>query len=143
MTMKIKYVTMMLRALILVLFIAGMAMLGELVFVYGMRLFGHPVYFTSFFAVGFFSCFVGFLPTLPSPSRISSMPIGVGGRVVLLIEITLAVALAIFASSKFMAYEHVVVPIDLAFAAYAYGLILVATLIANFGRLRREISASD
>jgi hypothetical protein len=42
-----------------------------------------------------------------------------------------------------MAWRHIVMPVEIWFAAYAYVLILVVMLIANFGRLKREISTSN
>jgi hypothetical protein len=142
MIMKERNGTLVARAFVLAVFILTVALMAELGFVYGMRLFAHSVSFTSFFAVCFFPGLSGFAPTLPSPSRLSFRPVGLWGRILLLIEFTIFVAVAIFASSQLMVYKHVAVPVDLTFAAYAYVLVLVVTLVANFGRLRREIAAS-
>jgi hypothetical protein len=135
--------TLLLRAFLLALVTAILAIAAESIFVFAMRLSGHHVLFTSFWALVLFAVLMAFMPVWPSPSRISSTPIGLGGRVLLLIEFTIFVAAAIFASAKFMAYQHVVVPVEIWFAAYAYGLVLVVMLFANFSRLRREISASN
>ena len=131
------------RTFLLAVFVATVALIGEAFVVFAMRLLVHPVLFTSFWALGLFCGMMGFLPSQLSPSRISSAPIGFAGRVLLVIETGAFVAVAMFASSRFMAFRHIVIPVEIWFAAYAYGLILVVMLIANFGRLRREASASN
>lgn len=136
------YISLLTRAFLLAVFLAVVTVAGELLFVFLARQMHPGMPFTSFYAVVLFAIGAGFMPVWPSPSRISSTPISLLGRLLLLIEFTIFVAVAIFASVKFMAYEHVIVPIDTWFAAYAYVLILVVMLVANFGRLRREISAS-
>ncbi|HWB44515.1 MAG TPA: hypothetical protein VG900_03675 [Hyphomicrobiaceae bacterium] len=124
-------------------YIGSLALTGEVFVVLGMRWIGHPVLFTSFWALSMFSGMVGFLPSQPSPSRISTAPIGLAGRALLVIETGAFVAGAMFASSRFMAWRHIVMPVEIWFAAYAYVLILVVMLFANFSRLRREITASN
>src|SRR5215469_16614196 len=136
------YIVLMTRAFLLAIFVAAVALIAELFFVFVMKTTAHPAYVTSFGALVLFATMMGFLPGWPSPSRISQTPISLLGRVVLLVEFTALVAVAMFASSRFMALRHIVVPVEIWFAAYAYVLILVVMLIANFGRLRREISTS-
>lgn len=138
MIMNETHIAVILRGLLLALAVGTGALFGELIFVYGMRLFGHQAAFTSFFAVCLFSGLSGFIPVLPSPSLLSSAPIGLFVRFALLIEFTLLVMAAIVVSSKFMAENHIVISIDIWFAAYAYVLVLVIMLVANFGRLRHE-----
>lgn len=131
------------RVFLLTIFVAGIAGIAEVSFVFAMRLIGHRVPFTPFFALALFSGMAGFIPLQPSPSRISSAPISLVGRMLLVIETAACVAAAMFASSRFMASRHIVMPMEIWFAAYAYVLILIVMLIANFGRLRHEISASS
>lgn len=108
-----------------------------------MRLSGHHVIFTSFYALVMFATLVGFMPLQPSPSRISDVPINFSGRAFLVAEVTIFVVSAIFVSSKFIAYEHIFIPVDISFAAYAYALVLIVSLISNFRQLRREISTTN
>jgi hypothetical protein len=133
----------MTRAFLLAIFVAVVALAAELFFVFAMRIVAHPVYVTSFGGLLLFTTMMGFLPVWPSPSRISKTPITLAGRALLLIEFTAFVAAAMVASSRFMAWRHIVMPVEIWFAAYAYVLILVVMLIANFGRLKREISTSN
>jgi hypothetical protein len=133
---------LVLRAFLLAVFAAVVSIIAELSFVFSMKLMGHPVRITSFGALLLFTTLMGFMPVWPSPSRISSTPISLVGRVLLVIEFTMLVTAAIFASSSFMAHEHVIVPVDIWFAGYAYVLILMVMLFANFGRLKREISVN-
>jgi len=128
------------RAFLLAVFVAAIALIGEGFFVLTMRWSGHAIMFTSFWALVMFAVFAGFMPVWPSPSRISEAPISLGGRALLLIEFTAFVAVAMVASLRFMAARHIVLPVESWFAAVAYVLILVVMLIANFGRLKREIS---
>ncbi len=138
-----KYISIAGRAFFLAAFLAAISVAGELIVVEVLRMNNPNLPFSSFYAVGMFCGLSGFLPFQPSPSRISSTPISLFGRLLLLLEFTLFVVAAMFASSQFMASRHVVVPVEISFAAYAYGLILIVMLFANFGRLRREVSASN
>jgi len=136
------YIAIGFRALRLAFIVGAVSILAELGFVFGIRLLGSPVPLTSFFAVGMFSGIIGLMPVLPSPSRLSPEPIDLWGRFFLLMEFSVIVGAAIFASSKFIAYNHVIVPIGIGFAVYVYLLFLISALVINFGRLRREISAA-
>ena len=136
------YIILVIRAFWFAVFVAAVALFAELLFVFIMGTMGHRVYFTSFGSLALFTGMMGFLPVQPSPSRISKTPLNIIGRAILLVEFTTFVAIAMFASARFMAWRHLIVPIEIWFAAYAYGLLLIVMLIANFGRLRREISTS-
>lgn len=136
------YRELFLRAFFFAACVGIMTIVGEILFVLVMRLAGYAAHFTAFYALVLFAAFLGLSAAQPSPSRISRTRIDLAGRALLILEFTILVALAIFASSKYMSYERVVVPVDIDFAAYAYVLVLVVMLIANFGRLRLEGSSA-
>jgi hypothetical protein len=134
------YIVLVMRGALLAIFVAAIALIAELFFVFVMRTVAHSVRITSFGALILFATMMGFLPVWPSPSRISQTPINLLGRVVLLVEFTTFVAVAMYASSRFMGWRHIAVPVEIWFAAYAYGLVLIVTLVANFNRLKREFA---
>jgi hypothetical protein len=136
------YVILSIRALLYAIFLATIMIISEVVFVFATKLIDHQLPFTSFFSVGFFAVSTGFVPFMPSPSRLSSVPLGLGARVLLVIEYTAFVAVAILASSKFMLYEHIVIPNSAAQCMSAYVVITVISLISNFSKLKREIMRS-
>jgi hypothetical protein len=130
------------RALIFIIFLAISCLIAEAVFVLAMGRAGHHVHFSSIFALGLFAVFVAGVATYPSPSRISTLPIGMQGRLLLIAESSASVGLAIFTSSRFTAYRHLTIPIDLWFAVSWYVLVLVVTGLANLKRLKHEIRMS-
>ena len=131
------YFVLLLRAFLFALFVAAISLAAEWMFVAVMAL-SRGVPFTSFMALGFFSASMGWIAAYPSPSRISLKPIRLAGRCLLVIETAVLVAVAMFASSRFMAYRHIYFPIEVRFAAYVFGLFFGVSLLYNFRRLRHE-----
>lgn len=135
--------TLLWRALLFAVVTAIASVLAEFAFDLVMHQLAKPIVFTSFFSVSLYSVLMSFVPFWPSPSRLSSAAIKLGGRLLLLSEVTLFVASAILASSWYMDYRHVLFPINVSFVASAYVFLLLLTLAANLSKLRTEwISAA-
>jgi len=131
------------RSLLLAVVVAVASFLAEVTFDLVMRQLGKPVVFTSVFAVTLYSALMGFVPSWPSPSRLSSAAIKLSGRVLLLVEVTLLVGSAILASSRYVEYRHVLSPMNFYFVAGAYVFPLLVALVTNFSRLKAEWSIGE
>lgn len=126
------------RSLAVIASLALASVLGELLFDFVFDIAGKPMVFTSFYGFVVFSTLVGFLPSWPSPSRLSKTPIGSGGRFFLVIESVCAVLLAATASSQYLIYVRRSAPFEVSAAIYVYSFILLTFFSVNFSRLRSE-----
>jgi hypothetical protein len=138
-----RYLRLLVRGFAVSVILAGISLIGELIFVVAMRFSGHDVVFTSFYAVGLFAAIMGFIPFQPAPCPVIPAPVSLIGRFLLLIEISLFVATAISASSAFIEVTHASLAIDIQFATFAYLLVLLLSLATNSRRLIQEISSPE
>ncbi len=126
----------MLRAFFMMVLFGVSAICAEIMLIYAINLFLHPARFTSIYALILFVCMAGFIPFLPTPSRISATQLGVRQRVSLTVEVTIMVAVAVIASSQYVSNNGIFIGVDVAVAAYFYLLILAVTFVSNFSKLK-------
>jgi len=131
------------RGLLVALAVAILSVVAELTFIFVMRLSDHRIVFTSFYAVVLFSGLMGFVPLMLSPSRVSSISMGIKARIFLTSEISLFALVAILASHSYMKSHSLTAPAEISLAGYSYVLILVLTLVFNFRRLKHEALEAD
>lgn len=125
------YASLAARAFLMTLFLACLAIFGEIAFVLIAKIFGRPIQFSSFYALIVFSGLAGFVPLSATPNRLSDAVLSAKHRVLLVFEIALLVTIAIVASASYMANKAATIDHGVELSVGAYCFALVISLIVN------------